>query len=120
MLCSSVILGPQLHWKEFWSHLIVLGYNYVPVNRDWSNLLSVYSELEANTATTAQIAQNARKTMELLDARGVSCYVRELIRRYANVCDWKVEAPPPRERRRAGVDWMSIEDYFISTLKAGS
>ena len=95
----------------------------MPVNRDWSNLLSVYSELEANTATTAQIAQNARKTMELLDARGVSCYVRELIRRYANVCEWKVEAPnmgSARERRRAGVDWMSIEDYFISTLKAGS
>jgi hypothetical protein len=59
--------------------------------RPRSNLLSVHSELEANLATTAQIAQNSRKTMELLDPtrRGVSCYLRELIRRCANVCDWK-------------------------------
>ena len=64
----------------------------MPVDRDWSNLLYIHSKLETNSEATAQIAKNACNTMELLDARGVSCYLRELIRRYANVCTWKVEA----------------------------
>ena len=96
-----------------WSHLIVPGYNYVRPSKQRlvnSSLLSVPEKRKL------QRPLRLRQTMELLDARGVSCYL-------ANVCDWKVEAPDvgsARERSRAGVDWMSIEDYFISTLKAGA
>lgn len=120
MLCSSVIIGPKPHWLEFWSHLIVPGFNYVAVNRDWSDLLSTHATFEETPDATAEIATNARRTMEYLDTRGVSCYLRELIRRYADVCHWDVEEPdmgPVRERRRVGVDWMAIEDYFLATLR---
>ena len=120
MLCSSVIIGPQPHWLEFWTHLVVPGFNYVAVNRDWSDLLETHANLEDASDATAEIAYNARRTMEYLDTRGVYCYVRELVRRYADVCRWDVEEPdmgPVRERRRAGVDWMAIEDYILATLR---
>ena len=120
MLCSSVIIGPRPYWLEFWSHLIVPGFNYVAVNRDWSDLLSTHGKLEEDGDTTAEIAANAVRTMEYLDTRGVSCYLRELVRRYADACRWTVEEPdmgPVRERRRAGVDWMAIEDYILATLR---
>ena len=120
MLCSSVIIGPAPYWVEFWSHLVVPGYNYVAVERDWTNLLSTHSQLERTHETTAQIARNAQKTMDYLDSQGVSCYIRELIHLYADVCHWTVEKPdmgPPRERRKAGTDWMHVEDYILAMLK---
>jgi hypothetical protein len=107
MLCSSVIIGPKPHWLEFWTHLIISGFNYVEVDRDWGNLVSTHAELEANVKATAQIAKNSQRTLEYLDPRGVSCYIRELIRRYADVCRWTVEEPDmgsQRDRRRVGVD----------------
>jgi Glycosyl transferase family 90 len=115
MLCNSVMIGPQQYWIEFWSHLIVPGYNYVVVNRDWTNLLSTHQELEANADTTAQIARNALSTMDHLDVVGVNCYIHELIRQYANVCRWTVEKPELEVRKIAGKDWMTIEDYILST-----
>lgn len=117
MLCNSVMIGPQQYWVEFWSHLIVPGYNYVVVNRDWANLLSTHQELEDNAQKTSQIARNARSTMELLDVTGVNCYIRELIRQYANTCRWTVEKPEIAIRQTAGRDWMTIEDYILSTLR---
>jgi hypothetical protein len=81
--------------------------------------VSTHAELEANVKATAQIAKNAQRTLEYLDPRGVSCYIRELIRRYADVCRWTVEEPDmgsQRDRRRVGVDWMSIEDYILATM----
>jgi hypothetical protein len=104
---------------EFWTHLIIPGFNYVEVDRDWGNLVSTHAELEANVKATAQIAKNAQRTMDYLDPRGVSCYIRELVRRYADVCRWTVEEPDMgslRDRRRVGVDWMSIEDYILATM----
>jgi hypothetical protein len=83
-------------------------------------LLSTHLKLEEDGDTTAKIAANAVRTMEYLDTRGVSCYLRELVRRYADVCRWTVEEPdmgPVRERRRAGVDWMAIEDYILATFR---
>lgn len=118
MLCNSVIIGPQLYWIEFWTHLIVPGFNYVAANRDWSNLLSIHAELEAHVDDTAQIARNAIETMDYLDPTGVSCYIRELIRQYADVCRWAVDEPQigsNRERRTAGKDWMTVEDYILAT-----
>jgi len=120
MLCSSVILGPTPYWVEFWTHLIVPGHNYVAVDRDWANLLSTHAQLESDPSGTAEIARNAQRTMDYLDTRGVSCYFRELIRLYADVCHWTVEEPdmgPPRERGKAGTDWMSVEDYFLAIWK---
>jgi len=38
MLCWSVIMGPKPRWLEFWTHLIVPGFNYVEVYRNWTNL----------------------------------------------------------------------------------
>ena len=118
MLCHSVIIGPQPYWIEFWTHLIVPGFNYVAVKRDWTNLLSTHAELEAHANNASQIARNAQRTMEYLDPTGVSCYIRELIRQYANVCHWPVEKPDfgsSRSRRTAGKDWMTIEDYILMT-----
>lgn len=120
MLGSSVILGPTPYWLEFWAHLIVPGQNYVAVDGDWTNLLSTHAQLETDRGETAEIGRNARKTMDYLDPRGVSCYFRELIRLYADVCHWTVETPdmgPPRERRQAGIEWMSVEDYFLAIWK---
>jgi hypothetical protein len=119
MLCSSVIIGPQPHWYEFWTHLIVPGFNYVVVDRDWGNLIATHADLEANRRATAEIARNAARTMEHLDPRGVSCYIRELIGRYADVCRWTVEEPDMgslQDRREVGVDWMSIEDYILAKM----
>jgi Glycosyl transferase family 90 len=119
MLCSSVIIGPEPFWIEFWTHLIKPGFNYISVNKDWSNLLSTHAEIEAHPKTTAQIAQNAVRTMEYLDPVGVSCYYRELIRQYADVCRWTVEEPEAGRhgvRRKAGSEWMAFEDYIIARL----
>jgi hypothetical protein len=105
---------------EFWTHLVVPGFNYVAVNRDWSDLLETHANLEDASDATAEMAYNARRTMEYLDTRGVYCYLRELVRRYADVCRWDVEEPdmgPVRERRTAGVDWVAIEDYILATLR---
>ena len=121
MLCSSVLIGPNPYWIEFWTHLIVPGFNYVGVERDWSNLLSTHTKLEANPRTTAEIAKNAQKTMNYLAPVGVTCYLRELIRRYADVCRWTVE-PIDFDfvgRRIPGIHWMPIEDYFLLTRPAG-
>jgi hypothetical protein len=119
MLCSSVIIGPEPFWIEFWTHLIKPRFNYISVNRDWSNLLSTHAEIEAHPKTTAQIAQNAVRTMEYLDSVGVSCYYRELIRQYVDVCRWTVERPDAGRhgvRRKAGSEWMAFEDYIIARL----
>ena len=111
MLCSSVVIGHKPYWIEFWTHLIIPGSNYVEVRPDWSNLLETYWELESNPVRAASIAQEARKTMDLLDPQGVSCYFRELIHRYSDLCQWIVEEPPMADRvqKVAGQDWMTIE-----------
>jgi len=92
----------------------------VAVSKNWTNLISTHAELEKKPSKAYRIAQNAQRTMEYLDPRGVTCYTRELIRRYADVCDWVVEAPhlgDERNRRVPGRDWMGIEDYFLATRR---
>jgi hypothetical protein len=115
MLCSSVVLGPHLEWFEFWTHLIAPGSNYVEVNRDWSNLLDIHSELEADPKRATQIAHESRKLADLISPRGVSCYMRELIRRYGDVCQWEVEEPEVGNGHHTamGREWASIEDYLV-------
>ena len=116
MLCTSVIIGTKPHWMEFWSHLIVAGINYIVVEKDWSDLISTHAELEAHPHDTARIAENARKTMEYLSPVGISCYLRELIRRYADVCQWVVEAPDfTIGKRIPGSQWMPFEDFYLDT-----
>jgi len=119
MLCSSVIIGPNPQWLEFWTHLIVPGKNYVEVKRDWTDLLQKHAELEANPSHAAAIAKETRKTAELLDSRGISCYIRELIRQYSDVCRWTVEAPDlgGRTRRRPGEEWMGVEDFLVMKIR---
>jgi hypothetical protein len=113
------MIGPKPHWLEFWSHLVVPNSTYVEVRRDWSDLLEKYADLEASPNRAVSILQNTRKVMDLLDSKGVSCYLRELVRRYSNVCQWKVEAPKladARSPQRAGQEWMSIEDFLLAKL----
>ena len=86
------------------------------VKDDWTDLISTHAQLESNPESTAQIARNARKTMEYLDPYGVSCYIRELIRRYADVCQWIVQKPDIDERVRVetvGTGWLAIEDFLL-------
>lgn len=119
MLCSSVVLGPYPEWLEFWTHLIVPGSNYVEVKRDWSDLLDIHSELEANRKKAAQIAHETRKLADLISPRGVSCYMRELIRRYADVCQWEVEEPEFGHGHHTilGQQWASVEDYLVMKIR---
>jgi hypothetical protein len=120
-LCNSVLLGVRLHWLEFWSHLIVPDSNYIEVKSDFSDLLEKHAELEASPAYASRIAHNALKASELLDSIGVSCYLLELIRLYSDVCQWTVEKPElgdVRKPLRAGQQWMSIEDFFLTKMSS--
>jgi hypothetical protein len=119
ILCSSVIVGPSLQWLEFWSHLIVPDSNYVEVKRDWSDLFEKHAELEANPKRAAQIASETRKIADLISGNGVSCYIRELIRRYAEVCRWEVQEPDivQGHQRRPGREWMGVEDYLVTRAR---
>jgi len=90
MLCNSVIIGPNPQWLEFWTHLVVPVANYVEVKRDWTDLLDIHEKLEADSRHGEESARETRKMAELMNSRGISCYMRELIRRYSDVCRWTV------------------------------
>jgi Glycosyl transferase family 90 len=119
MLCNSVILGPRLKWLEFWTHLIVPGQNYVEVKGDWSDLFVKHTELEKDPVRAAAIAKQTHKVAELLDPEGISCYIRELIRRYSDVCQWTVGEPDigHKRQKKPGQDWMGIEDYIVMKIR---
>ncbi|KAK1142104.1 hypothetical protein N8T08_008187 [Aspergillus melleus] len=92
--CRSVTIAHQLAWKEVHhAALIASGpeANYVQVQNDFSDLERKVEFLIDNPETAQRIAENAVRTFRdrYLTPAAESCYWRELIRRYADSCEFE-------------------------------
>lgn len=92
--CRSVMISHRLEWKEaHHAALISSGpeANYVEVQGDFADLSRKIDYLIDNPGVAERIAENAVKTFRdrYLTPAAESCYWRELIRRYAEVCDFE-------------------------------
>jgi hypothetical protein len=79
MISGSVPLY-QTNYEKYWSFLLSDGINYIKINDDLSNLITVIKDLNANPERALKIAEEARKlAKEVLMPDFFESYLIEVI-----------------------------------------
>ncbi|KAG2443181.1 hypothetical protein HYH02_009258 [Chlamydomonas schloesseri] len=93
LLCGSVLVSHPRSWDTPETLLMQEGRNVVSVrDNQWSDVEEVYWMLELNPPLAQHIADENRKFFHLLTPDGISCYILELLKCYAEAMT--TDAPP--------------------------
>lgn len=92
--CRSVVISHRMEWREAHHGALVSSgpeANYVLVERDYGDLERKMELLVDNPETAERIADNAARVLRdrYLSPAAESCYWRELVRKYASVCEFE-------------------------------
>lgn len=92
--CRSVVVAHRLEWREAHHAALVAGgpdANVVIVERDYEDLGRKIEFLVDHPEVAERIADNAVHSLRdrYLTPAAESCYWRELVRRYASVCEFE-------------------------------
>ncbi|CAK9072743.1 Pre-mRNA-splicing factor ATP-dependent RNA helicase DHX16 (DEAH-box protein 16), partial [Durusdinium trenchii] len=99
LLCGSLVLAHEPRFIEWWSHLLLPGVHYAPVQSDWSDV-SVMMELLRRQETQARrlARQGQRLAQVALSPTAVDCYWWKLLVMSAKVLPYPTDTLPPTAR----------------------
>ena len=75
LLCGSLVLAHEPRFVEWWSHLLLPGVHYAPVEPAWANVQPMMQLLRRNPLRAEAIARQGQGlAMEALSPTAVDCY----------------------------------------------
>jgi hypothetical protein len=100
-----------MRWRSFLTPLLVDGVHIVYAGERFEQLPAKLEGLAADPAAAAAMAAaTSRHFHRLLHPQGISCYLQELVRRYAGLLRYRV-APPDSS-------FVSADTAVINAVRA--
>ncbi|CAE7712996.1 Poglut1 [Symbiodinium pilosum] len=99
LLCGSVVLAQEPRFVEWWSHLLLPGVHFAPVEPGWANIHPLMHLLRENPLRAATIARQGQQlAMTALSPTAVDCYWWMLLALSARVLPRSTGPLPPSAR----------------------